>query len=87
MGRGTLKKPAGVQDNGPRHNARGLNSRFAEAVRGARLDLGLTVHDVADKSGVSWRQIIRIEKQEQQTTLERAESICRAVGLTLKGVL
>ena len=56
--------------------------RFAASVRETRKQLGMTQRDLAAKSGVQQREIVRIEKGAGNPTLMTQVKLQFALGLT-----
>jgi putative transcriptional regulator len=54
-----------------------------DAMREARLRLGLSQHALAEQLGVSRQTIIAIESGDYNPTIRLCVGICRALGVTL----
>lgn len=63
--------------------ARPLESYLGGAVRELRLQLGLTIADVAERAGISRGMLSKIENAQTATSLETLEQIANALGVTL----
>ncbi|TSE04902.1 MULTISPECIES: helix-turn-helix domain-containing protein [Aquimarina] len=63
------------------------DDQFKEALgnrlRGLRLDAGLTLTELAEKSGVSYRTIIDIEKADTRPSVEVIRLLCIALEYSL----
>jgi transcriptional regulator with XRE-family HTH domain len=66
-----------------RLRARQQSARTGEEVRGARLNLGLTRQQVADRAGVSWATEAAIELGQPGVRLATLCAVTEAVGLDL----
>lgn len=55
--------------------------RFGAAVHKARLELGLTVKQLAADTGVPWRQMYKIETQGVTPLSVNYKPLCKALGL------
>jgi bacterioferritin-associated ferredoxin len=78
--KGKLGKVSGYR---ARHSEGSLTGRFAYAIRAKMDELELDYIAVGLQCGISDRQIRRVVNAEQSTSLEKAELISEAVGLTL----
>lgn len=63
-----------------------INPRIGERVQRARRRVGWTQKALADKSGVSFAVISRLEKGHQSVSAERLAVIVRLLGLSLDDV-
>ncbi len=58
-------------------------SRFGIRVRAARHAQNLTMEDVADRAGIDYRQVSRVEAGSINATISTAIAIARALGVPL----
>lgn len=57
-------------------------SDLGEAIRAARLDAGLTQHELADKAGVSRAWLARVEAGHRKAEIELLMCTVNALGLS-----
>jgi transcriptional regulator with XRE-family HTH domain len=60
-----------------------LESYLGSTVRDLRIQLGLTIADVAERAGISRGMLSKIENAQTATSLETLELLARALGVTL----
>jgi transcriptional regulator with XRE-family HTH domain len=65
----------------------GMEQRIATGIRQRREALGLTVNDLADRSGVSRAMISKIERFEASPTASLLGRLCNALGMTLSSLI
>ncbi len=56
---------------------------LGDRLRSLRLDAGLTLMQLAEKSGVSYRTVIDIEKGETRPSVEVIRLLCNALDYSL----
>src|SRR4051794_41393484 len=56
---------------------------FSEVLRSRRVALGLSQAELAERAGVSSRQLARYEAGEQQPVLSAAVALAEALGISL----
>lgn len=62
-----------------------LAAEFAKRARAERNRLGLTQHDLAQRTGMAGDSAVcRIERMQQSVTLEQAQEIARGMGFRLE---
>jgi transcriptional regulator with XRE-family HTH domain len=64
----------------------GLDRAIGERVRALRAERGLTLDELAERSGVSRAMISRIERGESSATAQLLNRLCGGLGLTLSGL-
>ena len=62
-----------------------IDRSIAERVRTLRAEQGLTLDELAERSGVSRAMISRIERAEASPTAALLARLCEALGMTLSG--
>ncbi|MBU3735853.1 MAG: helix-turn-helix transcriptional regulator [Methylobacterium sp.] len=60
-----------------------LESYLGASVRDLRVQLGLTIADVAERAGISRGMLSKIENAQTATSLDTLEQIANALGVTL----
>jgi transcriptional regulator with XRE-family HTH domain len=65
----------------------GMEQRIATGIRQRREALGLTVNDLAERSGVSRAMISKIERFEASPTASLLGRLCNALGMTLSSLI
>ncbi len=60
---------------------------IASSLKAIRRKMGLTQADVAEKAGLSTNFYARIERSEQQPTIETLEKLTRALGVKSSEIL
>ena len=64
-----------------------LDRQIAARIRSSRLELGMTLDELAEKSGVSRAMISRIERAESSPTAALLFRICGGLGITLSSLM
>lgn len=64
-----------------------IETRIAERLKARREELGLSLADLAAKSGVSKAMISRIERQEASPTAALLGRLCAGLDITLSGLM
>ncbi|HTX04169.1 MAG TPA: XRE family transcriptional regulator [Candidatus Acidoferrales bacterium] len=64
-----------------------LDRRIGQRIRGRREELGLSLEDLAARSGVSRSMISKIERVESSPTAALLGKLCSGLGLTLSGLM
>lgn len=83
MVKAATKKPDGVPHNRKRYAEGSLTSGFAEVILREMARRGFSACELAERAGVSHRNVYRIINAEVSTSLETAQSVCNAVGIKL----
>lgn len=61
--------------------------RFAEKLRAERNRQGLTLEDLAEKSGLTWSYISQVERGVRNITVDNMDALARGVGVELRDLL
>lgn len=61
--------------------------RFAEKLRAERHRQGLTLEDLAEKSGLTWSYISQVERGVRNITVDNMDALARGVGVELRDLL
>ena len=69
--------------NDKHESSRPLESYLGSTVRDLRVQLGLTIADVAERAGISRGMLSKIENAQTATSLDTLEQIANALGVTL----
>lgn len=89
-------KPVWVDDNGQAYCRVGFEAPFynitdvedtetiAGRIKAAREAQGMTLRQLSEQTGVNISNLSRIERGEVSPTLETLQTICKALGLTLR---
>lgn len=64
-------------------SSRPLESYLGSTVRDLRVQLGLTIADVAERAGISRGMLSKIENAQTATSLDTLEQVANALGVTL----
>jgi transcriptional regulator with XRE-family HTH domain len=64
-----------------------LTQTFAENLRSYRRAIGISQLDLAKKAGLSWRYIGVLERAVRCPTLDTADALANALGVTLVQLL
>lgn len=60
-----------------------LITKVGSRLRKARLDKGLTLFDLVEKSGVAYMQLWRIENGTVNTSISHIAKLCDALGISM----
>lgn len=63
--------------------SRALGSYLGSTIRDLRIQLGLTIAEVAERAGISRGMLSKIENAQTATSLDTLEQIANALGVTL----
>lgn len=61
--------------------------KFASNLRKARLALGLSQEDLAEKAGLHRNYVGSVERAERNVSIDNMEKLAEAVGETISGLL
>lgn len=66
--------------------ARGLNGAIAAELRAERAAMKITFDDVAERSGLSKRTVLRLFNAERAVTMAYLEAVCEAMGVQMSHI-
>lgn len=61
--------------------------RFAEQLRAERHRQGLTLEDLAERSGLTWSYISQVERGIRNITIDNQDALARGLGVTVRDLL
>lgn len=61
--------------------------RFAEGLRAERNRQGLTLEDLAERSGLTWSYISQVERGGRNITVDNMDALARGLGVELRDLL
>ncbi|MEF2277018.1 helix-turn-helix transcriptional regulator [Deinococcus sp. YIM 134068] len=61
--------------------------RFAVALRAERHRQGLTLEDLAERSGLTWSYISQVERGLRNITIDNQDALARGLGVELRDLL
>lgn len=61
--------------------------RFAENLRAERNRQGLTLEDLAERSGLTWSYISQVERGGRNITVDNMDALARGLGVELRDLL
>lgn len=71
----------------PKHSDDSINAALAQRIRSLRADAGLTLAELAERSGVSRAMLSKVERGEKSPTLPIIVRIASGFGLSLSALL
>lgn len=60
---------------------------FAAALRAERHRQGLTLEDLAERSGLTWSYISQVERGLRNITIDNQDALARGLGVALRDLL
>lgn len=71
----------------PPESASPSRIRFAEKLRAERTKQGLSLEELADKSGLTWSYISEIERCRRSIGIDKMDALAMALGVELRDLL
>lgn len=85
--RGAKKSPTLAGMPAPRRAPSPARKDFGEKVQAARRLQGLSLEDLAERSGMNWSYIAQIERGERNISIDNMAALAAALELPLREVL